>query len=308
MVLRPQDTPTPNFGDLWIGRIEDFQAPSAGPETVFPQYDPAGWDRGRRLIPESSWAKTGSGTVTRFGTWIVVADGKVVLVDTSWGNGKSRPHVPAIDNLHTDYLDRLAAIGVSPDVVDAVVVTHFHPDHIGWNTTLVDGAWQPTFPNATYYFPRREVDFWQPKSGATRVGEVLRENSFEDSIAPVIDSGMAEIWDGHCFVLPQVSLEPAPGHTPGNSVVKLQTAQGKQAVFTGDILHSAAQVANPHWCHRFCEDQTVSAGNRRAVLNWATENDAVVLAAHFGEGSGFTVGPFEDSFTISGWHEFPSVT
>ncbi|MDQ7808920.1 MBL fold metallo-hydrolase [Amycolatopsis sp. A133] len=65
-----------------------------------------------------------------------------------------RPAVPAWDHLRLDHPDRLREAGVRPEDVDLVVHTHLHPDHIGWNTRLVDGTWVPTFPRATHLMPR----------------------------------------------------------------------------------------------------------------------------------------------------------
>ncbi|MFF2521024.1 MBL fold metallo-hydrolase [Streptomyces liangshanensis] len=48
--------------------------------------------------------------------------------------------------------------GVRPEDVDLVIDTHLHQDHIGWNTMWEDGAWRPTFPNATHLPPRTEAD------------------------------------------------------------------------------------------------------------------------------------------------------
>jgi len=307
MALEPDRLPAPNYGDLWIARVEDFQTLSGDPSTVFPQFDEQNWLRSKHLIPESSWAAAGSGTVTRHGTWIVATPALLVIIDTSLGNSKDRPHSATINHLQTDYLDRLAQLGVTPEAVDTVITTHFHPDHVGWNTMRGDSGWQPTFPNATYYFASTDVEYWRPGSGNKPVGAAIMENVYTDSVAPILESGKARLWAGSCKVSPEITLEPAPGHTPGNCVVKLSAGVGETAVFTGDIFHSAVQVANPHWSNRFCEDQSASAHTRRSILAWADENKATILPAHFGTGSGFTVIPNGQSYTISAWRDFESI-
>lgn len=70
--------------------------------------------------------------------------------------------VAAWDHLRLDYLGNLARAGVRPEDVDLVVNTHLHVDHVGWNTHLIDGAWVPTFPNATYLMPKADFEFWNP--------------------------------------------------------------------------------------------------------------------------------------------------
>ena len=47
-----------------------------------------------------------------------------------------------------------------PSEIDTVMCTHLHVDHVGWNTSLVDGAWVPTFPNARYLVAESEWAHW----------------------------------------------------------------------------------------------------------------------------------------------------
>ncbi|MGW4759857.1 MBL fold metallo-hydrolase [Streptomyces chartreusis] len=94
--------------------------------------------------------------------WLLRSEGRTILVDTGVGNDKSRPAVPAWDHLKLDYLGTLARAGGRPEDVDLVVNTHPHVDHVGRNTRLVDGAWLPTFPNATYLMPPGRLRALEP--------------------------------------------------------------------------------------------------------------------------------------------------
>lgn len=92
-------------------------------------------------------------------TWVVKTQRHTILIDTASGNNKERPLKPIFHHLQLPYLERLEAVGVMPDTVDYVLLTHLHVDHVGWNTRLVDGRWVPTFPNARYVFPKVEQDY-----------------------------------------------------------------------------------------------------------------------------------------------------
>ena len=72
-----------------------------------------------------------------------------IVVDTCIGNDKQRS-IPNWTNLQTSFLADLEAAGYPRETIDTVLCTHLHVDHVGWNTMLVDGQWQPTFPNARY--------------------------------------------------------------------------------------------------------------------------------------------------------------
>ena len=70
--------------------------------------------------------------------------------------------------------------------VDTVLCTHMHVDHVGWNTRLVDGRWEPTFPNARYLFAEKEWRHWSREP--QEYGPVI-----EDSVQPIFDRGLADL-------------------------------------------------------------------------------------------------------------------
>ena len=74
------------------------------------------------------------------------SEGRKILVDTCVGNHKPRSRFKEFDNLDLPFLADIAAAGATPDTIDVVLCTHLHVDHVGWNTTLVDRRWVPTFP------------------------------------------------------------------------------------------------------------------------------------------------------------------
>jgi glyoxylase-like metal-dependent hydrolase (beta-lactamase superfamily II) len=77
-------------------------------------------------------------------SFLVETPTRKLVVDTAVGNAKSRA-APGFNMLDTDYLDNFRSVW-QPDDVDAVVSTHLHVDHVGWNNHLVGGDWLPTFP------------------------------------------------------------------------------------------------------------------------------------------------------------------
>jgi glyoxylase-like metal-dependent hydrolase (beta-lactamase superfamily II) len=98
---------------------------------------------------------------------VVDIGGTRIAVDTCVGNDKVRAN-PGWNQLQLPFLADLAEAGFSPDSIDAVVCTHLHVDHVGWNTMLVDGRWVPTFPNARYVFAQPEFDYWQATARSQR--------------------------------------------------------------------------------------------------------------------------------------------
>ena len=138
---------------------------------AFPDTDRKLWEDNRDWLVPDFWDPEADVMHASLHSWVVRSDGATVLVDTGVGNDRDRPGMPAFGHFQTDYLSNLAAAGVQPGDVDLVVNTHVHPDHVGWNTQLVDGEWVPTFPNARYLISRADFDYWNPANGhQTRLG------------------------------------------------------------------------------------------------------------------------------------------
>src|SRR5207247_1450004 len=112
--------------------------------------------------------------------------------------------------LHGPFLEDLAEAGWSRGGVDAVLCTHLHTDHVGWNTMLENGKWVPTFPKARYLIGRREYE-WM-----LNVDDEEQQTMLGDSIKPVFDAGLVELVEQDHVISPEVRLAPSIGHTPGH--------------------------------------------------------------------------------------------
>ena len=203
-----------------------------------------------------------------------------ILIDTCVGNDKERPG-PGLAEFHrltTDYLGRLAKLGLRPEDIDYVMCTHLHGDHIGWNTRLINGRWEPTFPNARYIMSRTELEATRSEAEASTF--VALKNCFEDSIRPVLDAGKAEFVDGVHEMLDVITLRPAPGHSPGNMRIELRSL-GEVGVFAGDIVHSPIQIPFWEWSSRLCWDRQMSAHARRELLEFCATDNALLIPGHF---------------------------
>jgi glyoxylase-like metal-dependent hydrolase (beta-lactamase superfamily II) len=275
------------IGDVTITRVEEAYGPTFPVEMLLPAWDPAVRDdHGPDTIAQFIDASTDQ-ALASVHTWVVRTPQKTVLVDTCNGNHKPRA-IEEMSMLNTDWLERLVASGVKPDEVDAVVCTHLHLDHVGWNTTLDGTEWVPTFPNARYFVNKSEFEFWNPEVH-DQAGLEFNGNVFDDSVKPVFDRELVELWEGNdCDVDDSLHLELAPGHTPGHSVGWVRSG-GAVALLSGDSMHSAVQVYRPDWNSGFCLDGSGAAATRRALLEQCVERNAVLLPAHFSAPHAFRV-------------------
>ncbi|MFI6564411.1 MBL fold metallo-hydrolase [Streptomyces sp. NPDC050534] len=295
------------LGNVEVIRIVEWQAPYAPARTLVPESTAEVWTDNEDWLAPDHWDRGSDRVVVALQTWVLRSGGRTILIDTSVGNGRERPGSPQFHHWQGDFLGLLARAGVSPQQVDVVVNTHVHGDHVGWNTFGVDGGWAPTFPNAQYLIPAADDFHYGPDHA---YGNGVREDDrliYEDSIAPIHASGQAVLWDGTYRIDEHLTLESAPGHTPGSSVLRLESA-GDRAVFVGDLLHSPVQILQPSWNSCFCLDPVRAAASRRRILERAAATRELVVPAHFGgpgavevrkEGREFALGPWS-AFGTSG--------
>jgi glyoxylase-like metal-dependent hydrolase (beta-lactamase superfamily II) len=204
---------------------------------------------------------------------LVEAPGMRLVVDTCIGNDKPRSLLRG-GALSTDFLKDLESVGWTRDSVNAVVCTHLHVDHVGWNTMLVDGKWVPTFPNARYHIGRLEYEHWV----ADAAGD--QQEILDDSVTPIFDAGLAQFVELDHRISPEIRLIPSTGHTPGHVCVMIES-EGQTAVITGDMSHHPCQLAHPDWSPAFDSDPKAAAVTRaRLFAEWADE-PILVIGTHW---------------------------
>lgn len=294
------------LGDVTVTRVmEYYGSVRLSPQEFFPESTDEVWRRNRDWLAPDFYDPGDDVCISAIQTWLLRSEGRTILVDTGVGNHKDRPHAPVWHQLDTDFLGNLARAGVAPEDVDVVINTHLHVDHVGWNTYLDDGDWVPTFPNASYLMPRPDFDFWNPANRGEPVPG--RDNVFLDSVAPVHQAGQTTLWEGAFQLDANITLEPAPGHTPGSAVVRLQSGRDR-AVFVGDMMHTALQIVEPDTNSCYCEDPAQARETRRRVLGQAADTHTLVIPAHFGGHGATEVMRDGDRFAVKAWAPFDRVT
>jgi len=231
------------------------------------------------LLGRDSYDSEADAFIVSIHSWLLRAGGKTIVIDTCGGNCKERPNSPRFHRLDLPYLDRLTAAGVAPEDVDYVICTHLHIDHVGWNTTLVDDRWVPTFPNATYVISRVENIECNPDTASAEVPQWLLD-PYLDSVVPVIEAGQAKFVVGNEALLDGIDLMPTPGHSPGQMAVRVRSA-GEEALFIGDVTHQPLQIHNPGWNSKYCQDAEGARQTRLEVLEYCAETNCLMLPAHF---------------------------
>ncbi len=255
------------IGNVHITQIVELTTASLGPH-LLPQATP----EALAALPWLTPFVDNGRIVLSMHTLVVQSQGQTQVVDTCIGNDKERAY-PRWNRMQSDFLQRFEAAGFRCDAIDAVMCTHMHVDHVGWNTILRDGVWQPTFSNASYLFAEQEWQYW--KNEEQEYGPVI-----EDSVQPIFDAGKAVLVPQDHRVTDEVWLEPTPGHTPGHVSVHIESA-GEEAVITGDMIHHPCQIAHPHWTTSADYDQAAAHDTRAGFLDQYSDRPVLIIGTHF---------------------------
>jgi glyoxylase-like metal-dependent hydrolase (beta-lactamase superfamily II) len=224
-------------------------------------------------------------------TFVVRTPKYTILVDTCTGEDKGHP--PPFDFPGKErWRNELFALGISFEQIDYVFCTHLHIDHTGWNTTLRDGRWVPTFPNAKYVFHKREYAVWEEenKKGNNPPGTVFRDNCL-----PIMEAGQAVLVDDDYALDDTITLTPTPGHSPCHCCVNI-FSKGKRASVVGDLVHHQVQCREIDWSARPDWDMKQSAASRRRFFASVADTDTLILPIHFPRPTVGFIKPYGNAF------------
>lgn len=270
-------------GDVEIARIVEVHEFDDDISMLLPGATPEFVQQFRWLVPH--FATPGGRMILNFQAFVLRSRGRTMMIDTCIGADRQR-EFDIFCNMQTTFLEDLRTAGFPPEDVSAVLCTHLHFDHVGWNTRLVDGKWVPTFPQARYFFGRREWEHWKHLRDT---GGYHHMDHLADSIDPVMEAGLVEFIDPDFKVTDEISLIPTPGHTPGHVSVLIRS-RGQEAVITGDMMHHPIQLAVPATLANFDMDKEQGARTRREFIERFANQPTLVIGSHFaGPTSGWIV-------------------
>jgi glyoxylase-like metal-dependent hydrolase (beta-lactamase superfamily II) len=257
-------------GRYRITSVVETQYDRIPPSTLFPAATPEQILRHDWVVPD--FADSRGRLLLRVQALLLEGHGRCILVDPCVGNGKRRS-LPYWNEQSYPFLERLAEAGFAPERIDAVVHTHLHVDHIGWDTRLEGGVWVPTFRSARHLYTARALE-WR------RATQDASEPAYDDSVAPILAAGLADIVPEDASLGGGLRLEPTPGHTPGHVSLWIES-DGEIALISGDFLHHPVQCAELAWAEVADEDAAVARETRRAMLERAERLRCLFIGSHF---------------------------
>jgi glyoxylase-like metal-dependent hydrolase (beta-lactamase superfamily II) len=212
---------------------------------------------------------------TTFNAWLINTGDKLILVDTGYSNaiGPKAGHLPKT----------LAAASVNPSDIDAVVITHVHPDHC---LGLLTPDKQIAFPNATVHVNGDEYVWWLEGDVKIPEGKPFFKDLFEGGRAafkPYIEAKKVQTFKDGAELAPGVVAVLAAGHTVGHTMVRIAPSGGDQLLLWTDIVHSTAlQFPEPERGIAFDFDPPKAIATRKKVMDMTATDRMLIAGTHIG--------------------------
>jgi glyoxylase-like metal-dependent hydrolase (beta-lactamase superfamily II) len=205
--------------------------------------------------------------------WAIVNAERTVIVDTGFDEGAARRRGR---QLVRPVGDGLKAVGISPDEVEHIVISHMHYDHAG-NADL--------FPRARYHVQDAEMAYCTGRCMvAAAVGDVFDADAVASMIHKVF-AGRVQFHEGDMELAPGITLHKVGGHTRGMQIVRVATERG-WVVLGSDSAHFYANL-EPGRPFPILDDLDAYVAAQRTALRLASSpqhfipgHDPLVLARY----------------------------
>lgn len=225
----------------------------------------------QKLLSRHFMPTTGS-VQTAVNAFLVDMESKLVLIDTGAGTcfGPTSGRVPA----------NLRKAGYTRAQVDAVLLTHLHPDHA---CGLVTPAGDMAFPNAEVWVSESEADYWLSDKVEAKAPDNARPlfDMAQASVAPYVDADQFNTFVASKQLMPDISVIAAPGHTPGHTAYLVDGGAAHDLLIWGDIVHNfAVQFPHPEVAITFDTDSSQAIKTRKRLFSRAARQELWVAGAH----------------------------
>lgn len=280
------------FGSFTITAVPDgdfvFPNPPSPAELLFANAPRDEAAAALRANGQPDWA-SGSAAATVPVTPILVETGSnLVLLDTGGLNLG-----PTMGRL----LPNLRSLGIAPDDIDTVVLSHAHTDHV---LGTLDAAGRPAFPNARYVMGTAEHAFIsneeRVRAFAANPGPIatvlfatllppgtdpaeLLLGSYRGGVRPIEDRLALVDEEAEEEIVPGLRAVAAYGHTQGHIAVAVASGEARLLV-TFDAWHHPLQVSHPDWGFAGDADRDEAVASRRRLLARADAENAITIGYH----------------------------
>jgi glyoxylase-like metal-dependent hydrolase (beta-lactamase superfamily II) len=232
------------------------------------------------VVPKVMWQKAYPADENNLCNWsmrcLLIVDGeRKVLIDNGIGNKQDEKWLRHYYLNGNDTLEKsLDKVGITPEDITDVILTHMHFDHCGgsvkWNNN--NTGYELAFPNANYWTSKKQYE-WATKPNRREKASFLKEN-----INPIEESGKLKLIEDEGEFIPNIIFRLYDGHTDGQLIPHIN-CDGKTIVFMADLLPATAHIPMP-WIMAYDTRPLMTLRDKERFFKDAIENDYILFFEH----------------------------
>jgi glyoxylase-like metal-dependent hydrolase (beta-lactamase superfamily II) len=172
-------------------------------------------------------------------------------------------------------LEILAKENIDKKQITHVVITHFHPDHIGG---IYEESGKINFPNARFIIHEDEWNYWYSSRSDNQ--PPLFRLFIDKNINPLKNQHVELIKGEENQILPGINAIQAAGHTPGQIAVSIASGKDKMLYISDAFLHPL-HMEHTNWQTNYDMDHELAKASREKLLQLAYHENMQINAFHF---------------------------
>ena len=232
------------------------------------------------IVPKSLWKKQyevdeNNMIAVSMRSLLVIDGERKILFDNGIGDKQDHKFFSYYYLFGNDTLTgSLAALGLGPEDITDMVLTHLHFDHCGGSIKYSEDKSQllTVFPNAQYWVSRPQWDLAQTPN-KLEGASYLKEN-----IDPIKDNGQLELFEGELDLTPGIQIRQFDGHTVGQAIA-LVHYNGKTIVNNADLIPLVGNISMS-WVCGYDTQPIISLREKADFLKESLENNYIYYFYH----------------------------
>jgi glyoxylase-like metal-dependent hydrolase (beta-lactamase superfamily II) len=167
--------------------------------------------------------------------------------------------------------------GIRSDEITDVILTHFHPDHIGG---VYSDEKQLNFPKAKFHVHEEEWEYWHTSKSDNQIP--LFKYFVENNVSPLSNQDLNLIKGDNKEIIPGIRVIKATGHTPGQIAIIINSGKGeKQVLYISDTFLHPLHMEQIGWQTNYDLDHKKAKKTRKKMLELAYKENMLINAFHF---------------------------
>ena len=249
------------------------------------------------IIPKPLWSKFNPAdeqnrVLLHARNLLLVSDTRKILIDTGIGSDWDEKFIRnyRLDQTGNTMYKSLNKLGINPDEITDVLLTHLHFDHTGGSTYLKEGNWIPTFPNAKYYVQKKHFEW------ALKPTDRDRGSFIQNRFMPLHNEGLLNFIDGEVQFDDEIEFLTINGHTSFQQMIKVQDSSNS-VLFCGDLFPFTSHIPIPY-VMGYDLQPLVTVQEKKKILPLAIEQNWKLFFEHDPEVIMATVAESQRGFSI----------